>query len=900
MQKERISTDRKPWHNLEIDSVLQMLSCRTEGLTQTEADQRLAEHGPNSLPSPKKRGSWVRFLSQFHNPLIYLLLAAAAVTAFLSDPVDTGVIIGVVFVNSLIGFIQEGKAEKALDAIGRILSRQAGVWRDGKLITLSAEFLVPGDIVFLQAGDKVPADLRLIKVKDLRLDESVLTGESMPVEKSTSIVEETAELGDRSSMAFSGTLATYGRGSGVVVETGGTTEIGRISEMVAQVQSITTPLLREMAGFSHRLSLAIIALAAAAFAFGFLVRHYSAKVMFLAGVSLAVAAIPEALPAVMTITLAIGVRRMAGRKAIIRRLPAVETLGSVTVICSDKTGTLTCNEMTVQTIAVADNQYEVSGVGYDPLGEFLLDGRTISVLDYPMLHEAAKAALLCNDARLYLSDGKWRLQGDPTEGALVTMGLKAGLDQIFLNEAQPRTDIIPFESEHRFMATLHHDHSGHGFIYLKGAPERVLSMCSFELRDQGNHPLDHVYWQQRIEAMAGCGQRILAIAFKEADASQVELNFSDFEAGLTLLALLGLIDPPRQEAIAAVRQCRAAGIRVKMITGDHAVTAGAVGAEVGIGDGRTTLAGHELETMDDEQLGRIVREVDVFARSSPEHKLRLVKALQANGEVVAMTGDGVNDAPALKRAEIGVAMGLKGTEAAREASDMVLADDNFASIVHAIEEGRTVYDNIRKFILFVLPANGGEAMTIMAAIALGVVLPITPVQVLWVNMVTSITLGLSLAFGLPESDIMQRPPRPSHEPIVSGFFVWRIIFVSFILVAGTFGLFWWERLQGTPIQAARTIAVNTLVMFEAFYLLTIRYLKANVITAKGVFGNRPALITIAVVIIFQLFFTYFPPMEHFFGTAKISLAAWARLIITSSSVFVLVESEKFFLNLIKK
>lgn len=639
-----------------------------------------------------------------------------------------------------------------------------------------------------------------------------------------------------------------------------------------------------------------MALAAGTFAFGILFRNYLAKDMFLASVSLAVSAIPEALPTVMTITLAIGVRRMARRKAIIRRLPAVETLGSVTVICSDKTGTLTRNEMTARTVTTADHQFDVSGVGYDPHGDFSLDGKNISPLDHPLLHELTKAAILCNEATLYRAGEEWRLQGDPTEGALVTLGLKAGIERGFLQEDRPRTDTIPFESEHRFMATLHHNHDGHGFIYLKGAPEKVLKMCRFQRSDQDIHPLDLSFWQKRIEAMANSGQRVLAIAFKATGSHHRELEFSDVEGDMTLLGLIGLIDPSREEAIIAVGQCRSAGIRVKMITGDHAITSRAIGAQMGIGDGQTTLSGHELEAMSDEQLRELVQEVDVFARSSPEHKLRLVKALQSKGEVVAMTGDGVNDAPALKRADVGVAMGIKGTEAAKEASEMVLADDNFASIVHAVEEGRTVYDNIRKFVLFVLPANGGEALTIMAAIVLGTVLPITPVQILWVNMVSSITLGLSLAFGLPETDVMHRPPRNSQEPILSGFFIWRILFVSLIVVAGTFGLFRWERLHGTSIEAARTIAVNTLVMFEAFYLLTIRYLKDSVLTYEGILGNRPALISIALVIVLQLLFTYIPPMEHFFGVAAIGIAAWIRLVIIASSVFVLVEAEKFLLR----
>ncbi len=881
-----------PWHAIDTDAVFTQIQSGAQGLTQTEAAARLTRYGPNRLRPPKKQGPLTRFLMQFHNVLIYVLLVAAVVTASLGHWVDSGVIVAVVVINALIGFIQEGKAEKALDAIRHMLPQQAMARRDGKLIALPADVLVPGDVVALQSGDKVPADLRLFKTRELRIDEAMLTGESVPADKTTAPAAENVIIGDRKCIAYSGTLVTYGQGQGVVVAAGDATEIGRISGMLRQVQTLTTPLLRQMARFGQWLSGAIVVLATATFAYGVLAQDYSASEMFLAAVGLAVAAIPEGLPAIMTITLAIGVQRMARRSAIIRRLPAVETLGAVTVICSDKTGTLTRNEMTVQSVAAASGVFAVSGVGYDPHGMFSLDGAPVSVDEQALLEELARAGMLCNDATLNQVDGQWQIGGDPTEGALLTMGLKAGLDPAFEQEAWPRTDVIPFESEHRFMATLHHDHAGHGFVYLKGAPERVFEMCPSQRMRGEDMPIDRYYWERCMEDMAGRGLRLLAIAFKATAAEHRELRFEDVEGGLTLLGIVGIIDPPRADAIEAVRACRSAGIRVKMITGDHAVTATAIGQQMGIGDGNTAVKGIELDTFSEAELRQAVREADIFARTSPEHKLRLVQALQADGQVVAMTGDGVNDAPALKRANIGVAMGVKGTEVAKEAAEMVLADDNFASIAHSVEEGRTVYDNLKKSILFVLPTNGGEALTIIAAIILGRLLPITAVQILWVNMITAVTLALALAFEPPESNVMRRPPRDPLEPMLSGFLIWRIAFVSLILVSGTFGMFLWEREHGASIELARTVAVNTLVMFEIFYLLNARYLLAPSLTLEGLSGNRYVLLAIGLLVVFQVLFTYLPPMQVLFGTADIGIEAWLRILAVGSSVLILVELEK--------
>jgi len=881
---------------MEAGEVLALMGVKEEGLTGKEAAERLARYGPNHLSPPRKRGHVARFAAQFRNVLIYVLLAAGGITAYLGHWVDAGVIVGVVIINALIGFIQEGKAERAIDAIRTMLSHRALAVRDGRRTALPAEELVPGDVVFVQSGDKVPADLRLLTAKDLRVDEAALTGESVPAEKAVAAVAEGAVVGDRKCMAYSSTLVTYGQGTGVVVATGDVTEIGRINMMLAGVRTLTTPLLRQMAEFAHLLTIAILGLAAATFAFGVLVRNHSASEMFLAGVGLAVAAIPEGLPAIITITFAIGVQRMARRNALIRRLPAVETLGSVTVICSDKTGTLTRNEMTVRTVAVASALFDVRGGGYDPHGGFSIEDKDAPPSESPGLMELARAAMLCNDASVREVEGRWEMQGDPTEGALVTFGMKAGLEPAREGAEFPRLDVIPFESEHRFMATLHRDHAGHKFIYMKGAPERVLEVCNRQRVHGDDRPLDVAYWQGRFDEIASRGQRLIAVAARGSDSDHRELAFADVSGGMTLLGVCGIIDPPREEAIVAIRQCRAAGIRVKMITGDHVSTAKAIGAQMGIGDGETAVTGGEIEVMSDKQLRDAVRDVDVFARVSPEHKLRLVQALQAEGEVVAMTGDGVNDAPALKRSEVGVAMGVKGTEVAKESAKMVLTDDNFASIAHAVEEGRTVYDNIRKAITFILPTNGGEAGIIIAAILTDSLLPLTPVQILWVNMVTAVTLALSLAFEPSEPDVMRRPPRDPGETMLSYFLIWRIAFVSLVLVVGTFGLFLWDRLHDVSIESSRAVAVNTLVMFEVFYLLNSRHLRSSAFSRGGLRGNRFVLAAIALVLMLQALFTYAPPMQRLFGVAAVSFMDWVRIIVIAASIFVLVEVEKYLMR----
>lgn len=892
------------WYSLDVERVLEKVESNFQGLDSQEAEQRLDYYGLNKLRQVKRRSNWSLLLAQFKNVLIYVLVGAAVVTLLIGHYIDAAVIFGVVFLNALIGFFQEGKAEKALDAIRDLLSPQATVIRDGKPVSISSENLVLGDVVSIQAGDKVPADIRLFQTKNLQIDESSLTGESVPVEKSTEKVKKHAPLGDRLSVAFSGTLVTSGQGRGVVVATGDYTELGRISALIAMAPPVTTRLLVKMAQFSRWLTITIGIVAVFTLTFGVLVRTYDLKDMFLAAVGLAVAAIPEGLPAILSITLAVGVQRMASRNAIIRRLPSVETLGSVTVICSDKTGTLTRNEMTVRTVAVASEQFEVSGQGYNPKGSFtsseqefvchLISEDQIQCNRYPELMELARAGLLCNEAYLEQSDDIWQVQGDPTEGSLIVLAEKAGLKREQEKDRWTRTDSVPFEHEHRYMATLNHpSEGGQGRIYVKGSPEKLIQMCSFQQNGTETVPLDTNFWHKQIRQIARQGQRTLALAWKKVDQDISSLSKQDVEQDLVLLGVIGIIDPPRGDAIQAVEQCLKAGIKVKMITGDHALTALAVGAQMGIGDGATALSGEEIDSLNDERLQKLVRQVDVFARVSPEHKLRLVQALQAEGEVVAMTGDGVNDAPALKRADVGVAMGRLGTEAAKEASEMVLADDNFASIANAVEEGRTVYDNIKKSITFILPTNGGQAGIIIAAILLGSMLPITPVQILWVNMITAVTLALALAFEPSEGAVMKRPPREPKEPLLTRYMIWRIAFVSIILILGTFGLFSHERSAGASLELSRTIAVNTLVVFEIFYLFSTRFLLDFSLNRKGIFGNSYVLAAVIGVTGFQMLFTYFPPLQRVFHTAAISPAAWRNIVLVALTVLILVELEKF-------
>jgi magnesium-transporting ATPase (P-type) len=897
------STAAPPWHSRTPQQALDALQTSPQGLSSAEAAQRLQQYGPNRLEVAQGPGLWRRVLAQFNNLLIRVLLAAVVVTALMGHTLDSAVILAVVLLNVFIGVLQEGKAEKALQAIRHLLAPHAAVWRDGHLHDIDAANLVPGDMVQLASGDSLPADLRWLQVNSLRVDESALTGESVPVEKALAPAAPGAALGDRLCMGYAGTLVTQGQAQGVVVATDGATEMGRIGHLLASVEPVTTPLVRHMSQLARWITLAVVAAAAALFAFGTLVRGMPVADMFMTAVGLAVAAIPEGLPAIMSITLAIGVQRMAARHAVIRHLPAVETLGSVTVICSDKTGTLTRNEMTVQQVVLAQQVIDVDGAGYAPAGALRCQGHHLQPAELfreaPALLALAEAAALCNDASLHLEGGHWQLAGDPTEGALLTLAMKAGMDPLELSRERARTGAIPFESQHRYMATAHaaaaHAPGGHDLL-IKGAPEAVLAMCSQQLNSAGEPvPLDQAHWQQAIDEQARAGRRVLALAQGRVDAV-TDLHSGSGLDGLTLLGLVGIIDPPRQEAIEAVAQCRAAGIRVKMITGDHGVTASAIATQLGMGEQLRAVTGPEIEAMDDEALQQVVQDTDVFARASPEHKLRLVRALQARGEVVAMTGDGVNDAPALKQADVGVAMGRKGTEAAKQAGAVVLADDNFASIAHAVEEGRTVYDNLRKTVTFLLPINGGESLSLLAAVLLGLALPIMPVQILWVNMVSSIALAMVLAFEPTEPDVMQRAPRPPGEAMLSRFVIWRIVLVSSLFTLGIFGMFQWSLSSGAAVEEARTMAVNTLVAMEVFYLFSVRYLKAPSFTTSGVQGTPRVLLAVAVVVGLQAVFTYAPWLQSWFNTRALHPVDVLLCALAGLAVLVLLELEKWVLR----
>jgi len=842
------------------------LDASPEGLTAQEAARRLTEHGPNRLPVVHSRGPILRFLLQFHNVLIYVLLGAAVVTGVLQHWVDTGVILAVVLANAAIGFIQEGKAEAAMAAIRDMLAPKAAVLRDGRRVTVDGVDLVSGDIVLLEAGDKVPADLRVLEARGLAAQEAILTGESVPVEKTTGPVAADAPLGDRQSMLWSGTLVSQGTARGLVVATGQATEIGRIGGLLAGVETLTTPLVAQIDHFARWLSFLILLAAGLLLIYGYYVGHHEFSELFMTVVAVAVAAIPEGLPAVMTIALATGVQAMARRHAIVRRLPAIESIGSVSVICTDKTGTLTRNEMVVAAAETPEGAFEVSGGGYAPEGTIMPSGDLVRL---------ARAAALCNDAALHNRDGIWTVEGDPMEGALLAFAGKVGGDH-----SAHRLDAIPFDSRHRFMAVLTETPEGR-VTHVKGAPERVLRMCA---------GINQQHWHQMAETLARRGLRVLALAERRDPAERIDA--AGLEGGLTFLGLVGLIDPPRAEAIAAVAECRAAGIRVKMITGDHAGTATAIAAQIGLANSNRVLTGADLDKLDDAQLAMEVADVDVFARTSPEHKLRLVSALQARGLSVAMTGDGVNDAPALKRADVGIAMGLKGSEAAKEAADLVLADDNFASIAAAVREGRTVYDNLKKVISWTLPTNAGESMVVVLALLLGMALPVTAVHILWINLITAITLGIALAFEPTEAGTMARLPRRRDAPILSGALVWHVVLVALLFLAAVFGIFTYAIDEGYPLALAQTMAMNMLVVLEIFHLFFIRNIHSTSLTWAAARGTKVVWTVVIAITVAQFAVTYMPPLQAVLGTQPVPLMDGILIVAIGAAFFAIIEIEK--------
>ncbi len=911
------------WHQVHHGELVKLLEVNlATGLSGDEVRRRQKEAGPNRVTARRGTPPWLQFLKQFNQPLVYILLGAVGVTAFLGEWVDSSVIFGVVIFNAIVGFLQEAKAEKAIEALAKMVATETNVRRDGRKLRVHSEQLVPGDVVLLQSGDRVPADLRLFHVRNLHADESALTGESLPVAKHADVLALDTILAERKNLAYTGTLITSGQAEGVVWAIGDQTETGRISHLISSAVELSTPLTKKIAQFSKLVLWVIVGLAVATFALG-VARGEKAAEMFMAAVALAVGAIPEGLPAAVTIVLAIGVSRMAKRQAIIRKLPAVETLGSTTVICSDKTGTLTENQMTVQEIFAGGKLYEATGGGYEPKGEIRLDGTVVKVPEHPALAECLLAGVLCNESQLVREDGRLKVQGDPTEAALLVAAEKGGVIRADAHNQTPVLDTIPFESEHMFRATLHETDKGR-VIYKVGALERLLERCTDALGEHNELvALDKDAVHRASETMAARGLRVLALARRHVEAHHAKLEHAHVTAGFTFLGLQAMMDPPRPAAIASVRQCQRAGIAVKMITGDHLVTARAIARQIGLdhsplvaADSRRlktpgaasegnhnlltaaatsklpALSGRELEKIPDEELPEVAERTVVFARVAPEQKLRLVKALQARGHVVAMTGDGVNDAPALKQADIGVAMGISGTDVAKGAAAMILTDDNFASIEAAVEEGRGVFANLTKFIVWIIPTNLGEALTLLGAIVLGLPLPLLPLQLLWINL-TDTLLGLSLAFEPKEHDVMSRPPRAPKEPLLTFPLIMRTGLVSLLMLGGGLGLFLWElRVEQAGLAPARTVAVNTIVLVQLIYLFNCRSLNHSLF-AIGLFTNRWTIIGSLAMLGGQLLFTYLPLMNKLFHTAPIPVESWLRIVAVAVTVFAAVEIEKW-------
>ncbi len=890
MEKRKVE-----WHTLRYDQVAEELGTNIEkGLFGEEVNERLNRYGENRISLKKRQSSLVRFLLQFHQPLIYILLAAAVVTLLLGEYLDASVIFAVVLINSLIGYIQETKALKAIDALSKSMSTNATVVRNGKQVMVNSVNLVPGDVVTVQPGDKIPADLRFVSVKDLRVDESALTGESVASEKGTELVNSEAIIGDRKNLGFATTMVTYGTGRGIVVSTGDHTEVGKINQSIATAEELDTPLTLKIKNFSHVLLWVILSLSFLILVVAYL-RGESLADAFMVAVALVVGAIPEGLPAAVTIMLAIGVAKMAKKRAIIRKLVAVETLGSTNVICSDKTGTLTENQMTVQKIMAGGELFEVTGIGYKPEGKILFEGEEVELNNKPALQLLLRGGVLCNESRIKEEEGRWISEGDPTEAALISAAEKAGIKNHYIDHYYPRLDEIPFQSEYQYMATLHKHEKN--VIFMKGSLEAVLRSCDHMMDNYGKPiPVDKDFIQKNAEAMAVEGLRVLGFAVKEFDLAKVSVSHQDVAEGMHFTGLQGMIDPPRKEAIKAVELCQQAGIHVKMITGDHALTAATIATQLGI-QGKSengklkSLTGLELQKFSDEELPALAEEVSVFARVSPDQKLRLVKALQARDKVVAMTGDGVNDGPALKQANIGIAMGITGTEVAKDASDMVLTDDNFASIEAAVEEGRGVLDNLTKFIVWTLPTNLGEALVILASIVFATQLPLAPVQILWINMTTAVLLGLMLTFEPKEPGIMDRPPTPANKPILTFPLIMRTLLVGTLIMLASFILFRFEISRGASLPEAQTVATTVFIVLEGFYLFNCRSLRRS-IREIGWFSNMWVYYGVLAMFVLQLLFIHAPFMNKLFHSAPIGLDSWLWIFAAGLALFIIVYIEK--------
>ena len=878
------------WYQMDTEAVLTESGTRPEGLTTSEVEERLQRFGPNGLPEEEGLSRLKILLHQFTSPLIYILIVSAAVTAILKEYIDTGVILAVVIINAIVGYLQEHKAETSVRALKRMIVPKARVIRDGSEVEIPSEELVPGDIVLLASGARVPADLRLIEINELRADEAALTGESLPVEKTVgAITEEDLTAGDQTNMTFMGTSIVNGRGRGIVVETGRTTMLGQIARDVKELSITETPLQQKIVKFAHFIGFLVLASASAIIILG-LFLGISLKDLFTTAVAAAVATIPEGLPIVVTVTMAIGITRMARSNAIVRRLAAVETLGSTTIICSDKTGTLTKNEMTVKAVYDGCSAFEVTGSGYDPEGEILHDWETCSEEPLKELHALLRIGLLCNESRLIQEDGRLRVDGDPTEGALIVSAMKGGLDPGEERRRYPQTGIIPFESDHGFMATLH-QHSDGKIIFVKGAPERVLDMCSSL---PSGEAIDRAKVLRTAEHFAEDGLRVLAMAYKNAGT---DVNGEGFTRGrlgsdLILAGLQGMIDPPRPEAVDAIRGCREAGIRVAMITGDHAVTASAIGRMIGLGEsGSPAITGKELERMSDDDLFGKVQETSVYARVSPQHKLRIVQQYMRHGEIVAVTGDGVNDAPALKAAHIGAAMGKTGTDVAREAADMVVTDDNFASIFHAVEEGRIVFDNIRKVTVFLIPTGFAAILSILACMFLGIPIPFVAAQLLWINLVANGLQDVALAFEPGEKDIIKRQPRSPKEGIMSRLMLERSVLVGVLISAGVIYNFHDALAQGSSVEHARTIAMTTMVIFQFFHAWNSRSETRSVFRLNPL-SNPFLFYSMIVASLAQIAVIYVPTLQWVFRTDNLSGGEWLRIIAVAVSAIAAVEIEK--------
>ncbi|MEG9326313.1 cation-transporting P-type ATPase [Salinimicrobium catena] len=883
------------WHTVTPDLVARELDTDLKkGLSDAEVTTRLERYGENRISTKKRQSSLVRFLLQFHQPLIYILLAATGVTLLLGEYLDAAVIFAVVLINSIIGYIQETKALKAIDALSKSMSTNSTVIRNGKQMMINSVKLVPGDIVMVQSGDKMPADLRLINIKDLQVDESALTGESVAVEKSTELVDAEAIIGDRKNLGFATTMVTYGTGKGIVVSTGDRTEVGKINQSIAAAEELDTPLTLKIKKFSRVLLWVILSLAGLILVVAYLNGESLANA-FMVAVALMVGAIPEGLPAAVTIMLAIGVAQMAKRRAIIRKLVAVETLGSTNVICSDKTGTLTENQMTVQKIMAGGELFEITGIGYKPEGKVLFEGEEVRTDNKPALQSVLRGGVLCNDSRIKEVEGRWISEGDPTEAAMISAAEKAGIEDHYIDHYYPRIDEIPFQSENQYMATLHKHEKN--ILFMKGSLEAVLKACSYMTDNTGQSAsIDKIKVEKAAEDMASEGLRVLAFAVKEFDPSKTRVSHDDVKEGMSFIGLQAMIDPPRKEAINAVKLCQQAGIGVKMITGDHALTAATIAAQLGL-RGKTengrlkSLTGVELQKISDEELPGVAEEVSVFARVSPDQKLRLVKALQAKNKVVAMTGDGVNDGPALKQANIGIAMGMAGTEVAKDASDMILTDDNFASIEAAVEEGRGVLDNLTKFIVWTLPTNLGEALVILASIIFATRLPLAPVQILWINMTTAVLLGLMLTFEPKEPGIMDRPPTPVNKPILTIPLIFRTLLVGTLIMLAAFILFRYEISIGADLPKAQTVATTVFIVMEAFYLFNCRSLRRS-IKEIGWFSNMWVYYGAFAMLVLQLIFIHTPFMNNLFHSAPIGLSSWVRIMLAGLGLFLIVFVEK--------